>query len=381
MDTATRGQRAFVNVAGFIYASFGFSLSVIAAVFNLLFQPSNSQHELILPLPSHAKPAARHHHTHTHTHGAHARPRRIVRSLSEHPSPTEGPLIVPETSPIAQRSKALLPAEKKTVYCRKSLPSDSPLKNAHNISEVTPNEKSLSSGGSKENALFNMHARSQSESIPSIMVGHHDSSEHVSWKNPEFLTEEPAPFSAVVSPPSQSLQTLQSPPSSAQTTNTVKSNPCACPTTKLKPRLFDPKTWGSHKRLKRCQSSPQLSKPPGVPFVSSPPPLKSHGSDSESQPAHNLKKSKSWKHLRKAKSGPINNDKATSKTDRKADKKRSQTLRTHPYEAPYFAPPPVPSVPVHVTLIPDQSSSDYASSIDSTKSSLDKKLSRSLMKA
>ncbi|KAF8204007.1 hypothetical protein BJ912DRAFT_941621 [Pholiota molesta] len=358
-DAAARGQGVFVNMAGFVYASFGFSLSVIAALLNLLFYSFNAEHEHTLTLPPRSKPA--------HPPRPHARSRQSIRSLSEHPIKVLSD--VPEPSSSGQGPQASPSEKKRVIFHQHSLPS-TPVKITHHTGETTA-IKQLPEPPSKGRGP---HCHGRSRSIPTMMVDHFDSTEHISRTSPDSSQAEPR-MSGPIAPLPQP-QSLVSPPS-VQTTSTTKSNSiCSAVTTaRPKPRLFDPKSWGKDKRLKRCQSSPQLCKPPEMPFITS---LshKSTGSDPDiATPPAAMKKSKSWKTLHKAKSGPIND--TSPKVDRKSEKKRSQTLRTHPYEAPYFAPPPVPSLPVHITFISDHTSSEYSSSIDSSpKSSLDRRSSR-----
>lgn len=195
------------------------------------------------------------------------------------------------------------------IFHRQSLPS-TPVKVTHHIAETTA-IKQLPESPSEKDRGPHFHGRSRS--IPTIMVDHFDSTEHISRTSPDSSRVEPR-ISGPITPLPQP-QSHISPPSSAQTISTTKSNCsntiCSAVTTaRSKPRLFDPKSWGKDKRLKRCQSSPQLSKPPEMPFITSVS-HKSTGSDPETEtPPAALKKSKSWKTLRRAKSGPVNDSKS-----------------------------------------------------------------------
>lgn len=140
-------------------------------------------------------------------------------------------------------------------------------------------------------------------------------------------------------------------------------------------RLFGLKPWGKErsKRLERCQSSPQLCRSASLPQPSC---HKQSSSDGVlTSPTKNEEKTKPPKPLRKMPSVPVQGKESEDihlpsfigrtftvyhseigfKFDvsfRHAEKKRSQTLRTQPYDAPYFALPPVPPLPAYINKAP-----------------------------
>lgn len=340
--------------------------SVISALFNLLYRRAKGPNELIAALSAHAE--------HTKSPRSTKSRQFPIRSITHEPGKTS-------PRPTLERIILRSPSERKDVAFYESPPS-SPSSIPYSLS-TTDSEKTEESvvKVTQQKRPFN-HQRSHS--IPAILVDNFDSAEYITWNSADIEIE--------ARPPVYELD-----PSTLKGENAASTKHSICDSVRSRPRIFPPKLWGKDRKskpLKRCRSSPQLYTGPTLPL---PLPQADHltGSESEnlSEAKLKLKKTKSWKGLRKARSGTLPESKSNllflklhclmqgflepvSKADRKAEKKKSQTLRTHPYEAPYFAPPPVPAMPVHITFVTEHTSSDHSSHDSSPKSSLDRKPSR-----
>jgi len=278
----TRSHNVLVNTAGFLYASLGFSLSVLAALFSI-FQRPNRPNKVPSPTPLlPAKPKL----------PSNVRGRRIVRSFSDQSikSPTPRPL----------------PAK-------------------------------LREPSSEKRIISSSHRRSRSL-IPIIKIDHFDNIEpRVSGP----INTLPKPYHFTISPDDPA-------PSSESSTSSMGAGVGDRPPF----RLFSLRSWGKDRpKVGGRSSSAQLGQPPLVHLTGFPVSHKKSDSDGkrkvclrsrvESEP-------KTRKTLRKATSACNVREKVVVQFDlpppvlHSVEKKRSQTLRTQPYEAPYFLTPPVP---------------------------------------
>ncbi|KAF8910077.1 hypothetical protein CPB84DRAFT_1842736 [Gymnopilus junonius] len=309
-EVDTRSQGVFVNAAGLLYASIGFSLSVLAALINLLHRPK-AQDAPIVSTYTRAVPSLS------------PRGRRILRSVSDESSKT--PLRIskqaPKPLPSARRDEASRPKE----------PSS---------------EKKVISSR-------HVHRRSKSmASIPIITIDYFGSTDTLNAlrsaglpKTVPQILEATAELSGPL--PRPTINDV----ASSSTSSTFNQTTAHCGDDQPAPgfRLFGIKPWGKErsKGLERRQSSPQLCRSSSLPRSSC---HKQTSSDGMLRsPTKNEKKTKARKPLRKMPSAPAQGkEKIGMKFDvsfRHGEKKRSKTLRTQPYDAPYFALPPVPPVP------------------------------------
>lgn len=132
----------------------------------------------------------------------------------------------------------------------------------------------------------------RSHSIPAILVDNFDSSEYITWNSADHLDAEPRPPIHIED---------ASPPATIDPIRRSATTHSFCDG-KSRPRIFNPKSWGKDKKsksLKRCRSSPQLY---AGPLLQVPAPNQPTSTGSDVSPEVNLKKTKSWKSLRKARS-------------------------------------------------------------------------------
>jgi len=280
----TRSHSVLVNAAGFLYASLGFSLSVLAALFSIFQRPNRP---IKVPSPASLLPTKP-------KLPSTARGRRIVRSVSDQSIKSSKPTPLPE--------KSREPSSEKRI-------------------------------------ISSSHRRSRSL-IPIIKIDHFDNIEpRVSGP----INHLPKPYYFTISPDDPA-------PSSESRTSSMGVGVGGHDRSAF--RLFSLKSWGKDwPKVGRHSSSGQLDQPPLVHPTEFPVSHKKSNSDGnlkicsrsrvESEP-------KTRKTVRKATSSRNVREKVNVQIDvpppvpRGVEKKRSQTLRTQPYEAPYFCTPPVP---------------------------------------
>ena len=238
-------------------------------MYNLLYRRTKAPADLILALPSHSGP----------TTPLKPRVRRpAVRSFSEKQPSRIPPLL----------SEGVLSRSLSEKVFNQSPPS-SPFQILRPLPTISVEEKVPNPLPGKIKRRFH-HQRSHS--IPAILVDNFDSSEYITWNSADHLDAEPRP-------PVLSEDT--SPPSTIDPLRRSATTHLFCDG-KTRPRIFNPKSWGKDKKsnsLKRCRSSPQLY---AGPFLPVPVPNQPTSTSSDISPDANLKKTKSWKSLRKARS-------------------------------------------------------------------------------
>ncbi|PPQ77045.1 hypothetical protein CVT25_014862 [Psilocybe cyanescens] len=346
MDTRSHGL--LVNAAGFLYATLGFSLSVLAALISAIY-PSKVHYVGSIPF---------------HTQAALPNPprgRRPVGTSSDQQvkagkGPAPLPAVVPEMQQISSH---------KTV--RRSV-SAQELRHSKSMVPVITIDYFGSAESPRRASAGPVMIDSPSIANPVTILP-----EHI----PFVISPPPSPPTAIsslpASPPAATCFIPSSPPatiSSISTDASTKSDRSGF-------RLFHIKHWGKDKQkttspsLLRRQSSPHLC----------PTRMMGHkhtNSDGILPTAvKNEPKSKSRKMLRKMPSVPAHEKVPTSPPPRKSEKKRSQTLRTHPYDAPYFAPPPVPPLPAYRPQSREDTIRQFRDPSSSPGRSLEKKPSRS----
>ena len=224
-----------------------------------------------------------------------------------------------------------------------------------------------------------LHRRSKSmANIPIITIDYFGSTETLNGRRSAEVVKKVPPIPEVVHEPpkpapepQEVLPVSADPPSSdlkSPDSTLPSSTGAECDNNQAAPsfRLFGLKPWGKEKskRLERCKSSPQLCRSQSLPR--SPSHKQSSSDSSVTSPTKDETKPKSRKSLRKIPSVPAQGKESEFNhfgagirladqclevgikfdvTFRHAEKKRSQTLRTQPYDAPYFALPPVPPLP------------------------------------
>ncbi|KDR85668.1 hypothetical protein GALMADRAFT_218765 [Galerina marginata CBS 339.88] len=289
MDTDTRSHGILVNAAGLLYASLGFSLSVLAALFSV-FHRTNAQNVPTIPL-----------HTRPHLPSG-SRGRHLVRSVSD-------------KSPKASK----LP------------PASSPAK---------PKETSSEKQRTRPHSL-----RRSKSMIPIITIDYFGSTDSLrSGRTSADFTAKIEPQVAVPQP-----FVVPVPPTPETASSSASTSSAASCSSNERPgfRLFGLKSWGKDKPLQRRQSSPQLCQASSLSLCT-------HHKQTSSDgmltiPVKSESKPKTRKMLRKMTSVPVHEKFgiiSDASLPRTVEKKRSLPLRTQPYDAPYFAPPPVPPLPV-----------------------------------
>ncbi|KAH9486321.1 hypothetical protein JR316_0000385 [Psilocybe cubensis] len=344
----TRSQGLLVNAAGFLYGTLGFALSVLAALLSAIY-PSKVQYAGGIAF--HKQP----------TLPNAARGRRPVRTISD--QQVEG---AKEKLPLLQVVEEVKKVSRdKTV--RRSV-SAHELRHSVSMVPVITVDYFGSAESPRRASAGPVLIDSPSISNPVTTLP-----EHI----PFVITPPPTPPTVASSlPTSPPASAPCSPPatiSSISTDASVKSDKSGF-------RLFHIKHWGKDKpkntpNLARRQSSPHLC----------PKKLchKHTNSDGNIPIVVNIEtKPKSRKMLRKMSSGPVQEKVTTTPPPRKSEKKRSQTLRTHPYDAPYFAVPPVPPLPAYRPQFREEAIQQTRDPNASPGRSLEKKSSRSrLLKA
>ncbi|CAA7264823.1 unnamed protein product [Cyclocybe aegerita] len=299
MSTDARLHGFLVNAVGFVYASLGFSLSVLAAIFSLFPRPTKPPP----PLPK-ARPG------------------------------------IPPNIRVPSGSRARIPPKRS--FSDQSPTSPAKLLLAsEKLKELTVEEK-------KRARSLASHRRSRS--IPIITIDYFGSTETLRKKtSADFLRAEPKALPSVTEPQVSFAAAPEVPERRGRTrSRPPPPTPMPChdkqgfSLANLKPIFTKEKP-----KPERRQSSPQLCSCPSLPPICH----KTSGSDGTPQ-AHSksVSNSKSRKTLRKMQSapGPVQ-EQLTMKFDpsfrRSIEKKKSLNLRTQPYDAPYFAPPPLPINP------------------------------------
>ncbi|KAF8079009.1 hypothetical protein FPV67DRAFT_1690750 [Lyophyllum atratum] len=272
-----RAHRVVVSTAGFLFASVGFSLSVLAILFALLTP--------------------------------------ILFAESTKPSPSV-------VATLEKRRARQVPVSVKPSSEISSTPSLAP---------STPGQR---------------------EAIPDVAITTHND-----------VRSPPSPSGRVTLPPSlkrkpttitfvQDLHMTSLPASSSKAANPI------CSERVLIPSELEEIRSGSGFKLSNLKPSwaekrPKLYRAVSSPHLTSSPPLPLPARDEPRKPSP----------LGKKRSKPLRKDIMDDTTARSAscpvvtiaekkpvEKKKSQTLRTQPYEAPYFFPPPVPSIPASEAL-------------------------------
>ncbi|KIM47547.1 hypothetical protein M413DRAFT_439211 [Hebeloma cylindrosporum] len=296
----TRSRNILVNVAGWLYGFLGFSLSVVTALFSVFQRRSPPSKN---PVPAKSLPTKP-------NLPPNARGRRILRSFSD--QSVGAPAPAPTPASVAK------------------------------LRESTTGKRKIISS----------HRRSRSL-IPIIKIDHFDHIESPRQLSAGSLKiEPPIPESTVTNPLPKSYRFTISPDESlpksgGSTANVVVGDRPAF-------RLFNPKSWGKDRpNVERRSSSPQLFHPPAAlpSLTGSPASHKQSNSDGKLKAGSSSKgeeKPATRKVIRKAKSCYNVREKVNVNVEppppipRNVEKKRSQTLRTQPYEAPYFCTPPIP---------------------------------------
>jgi len=218
--------------------------------------------------------------------------------------------------------------------------------------------------------IISSHRRSRSL-IPIIKIDHFDSIETPRQLSAELLKMEPRISESINPLPRPYRFTIcldDSLPNSGGSTGNMGVGVGDRPGF----RLFNPKSWGKDRpKVERRSSSPQLCQLPLPPLIGSAAPHKQSNSCGKFKACSSSKgeaKPITRKVIRKAKSsynvreseylvsifskgynkafgfeGHNANAEPPPPVPRNVEKKRSQTLRTQPYEAPYFCTPPMPT--------------------------------------
>jgi len=302
MDARTHG--VLVNAAGFLYASLGFSLSVLAALLGLFHRSD------IKPKP---------------------------------PSPRK--LAKPHLHPTLSRSQPS--SRPQRMPLRRSFSEQSP-KSPVPISFSTPKLIESSQEGTMRRKMLASHRRSRS--IPIITIDFYDSIDNLRQVPVEnansSLIDAPLP---PLPKPKRLTFVVTAPERDVRPAPAVEST--ERPVFRLA-NLWIKDKEKDRPRVSRRGSAPQLRtgrlpKSPAPTFVRPKTTHKASSSDetlSDSQKCSS--KLKRRKPIRKVPSVPGSvEEKLATKFDsftRTIEKKKSLPLRTQPYEAPFFCPPPLP---------------------------------------
>ncbi|KAF8167409.1 hypothetical protein B0H34DRAFT_792138 [Crassisporium funariophilum] len=324
-----RSHGVFVNAAGFLYASLGFSLSVLAALFNIFHRNQ------VQPVPT-LKKAASSRKEVAKTDTGLKKEKKVSIVSKGHPSIPPNARCRPPLRTFSDQTLAQKPAPE-------------------------PFPESLD----PERARKRIHRRSRS--IPIITIDYFGSTDALRPTSADFLKVEPR-FQVPVQPLPRPLTfIITSPPEheAISLPNAPKPDRHGFRLSSLKPSWIKDKP-----KVERRRSSPHLDHPPPLPVAL--PHGRSNSDEILTVPLRKDTKLKPRKVLRRMTSapGPVQ-DKLPSMS-RSIEKKKSLNLRTQPYEAPYFCSPPLP-IPVRKP----STDPDKLRRSETPKNSLDKKISKS----
>ncbi|KAF9567837.1 hypothetical protein CPC08DRAFT_521130 [Agrocybe pediades] len=363
MEVEHRSQGVMVNALGFLYASLGFSLSVLGALLNAIYKGGTISPDMP-PLPGNELRVRKNSKV------------RAGRSLHAQRS-------FSDQSSTAKKASTIVSEKRKPSGASASNRSSPAGREKRKSAEKESKEK-----GARSSSMHS-HRRSRSM-IPTITIDYFGSTEslrrnsidslktdvrlasavHVPQKPHILPTHASSPDIPIITTALPDLMDKHiSPPNSTTTTSSFTSNSSNGERDREKHtfRLLNIKQWGKDKPkggLSRTRSSPQLCHAPILPAALCHKQAGSDGGETlKNLPAKiNPETPKPHKTLRKMSSAPGREKTASPKSagttpSRGTEKKRSQTLRTHPYEAPYFAPPPVPPLPRNIQSRPSSSKS------------------------